>query len=516
MSDLTDTRPTTSRLALRLLRHDRRVAILGVAFVALGYLAITGFATITIPWIGTGDSYDHLDYVYQVTLGHLPQPNGHQWTPGNYPGEGAIGRQYASAHPPFYYFLMSLLAGQQLVDGHWHVAVEMIRLANAFFGLVGLVTTAFFGWMIGGRLRVRLAIGLPAVATATFSYLRFSSDVYNDLLVTALSLIALTLATRTLMRGPSWRVTPFLAVVGALAIGTKATYVLTLGVVAVAIVAAALVHPAGRSIGRSIGRMIGHLAVIGAAPIAAFGWYFVANYLRSGDWYRSSVQTAIGERSNRTLMDNLTDPSFYLIVPQGLVGRGPAAFVETAQAWSMVIFFAAFAVTLIVTVVALVRRSFRWSTVRVLIVIMLLGHLAGSYLLQLSHSIGYGAYNWRYFLPSTISIGLVLGIGVIAIGRRSGAIAAPALVIALWVTNCISFVTYSLVRGDVPKTGQGLVKDAGALAFANGFPGWTPAALLAVAAIGILGVGVVLWRYREAPLPTDEAVADAPAAARAD
>ncbi|ROQ36648.1 hypothetical protein EDF46_3191 [Frondihabitans sp. PhB188] len=482
-------------------RRQHRAVLVGVALVSIGYLAITGFASATLAWTGTVDSYEHLDYVWQVLHGHLPGPLGHEWTPGAYASEGNDGRQLASAHPPVYYAVMAVLAGPLLESSHWHVAVAIIRGANTLFGLGGLLAAAWVGWMVGRRHRVHLAIALPALAGAPFAYLRYSSDVYNDTLVAALSMAALAIAVRLVVAGPSWRFTVLLAVVAALALGTKATAVLTVGVVAVALVAACIVHADRRSPFLTARAAVMRLLVLGGVPAAAFGWFYVRNAGLSGAWYRSTEVSQVSGRTRRGLVDVLTDPDYYLIIPRGLIGHGTAAFGDIADAASLAVFAVGAGLT-VAAVVARRKRVPELGAAQFLLIIMFAGHLLGSYLLQLSHSVGYGAYNWRYFLPSSLSVALLLGTGASLFGRRVAAVVVPVVVAVMWAGSSISFVLYAQERGHkVAPTGRGFLHDAGAAAFANGLPGWLPTLLLVLAAASIAGVGAVLWRYAVAPHP---------------
>lgn len=466
----------------------RRIAITGVAIVAVGYLAMATFAAITLPWIGTGDAFEHLDYVYQVAHGHLPAPIGHLWQPQGFGPDSPSARQFASAHPPLFYAVVALFAAP-FFDGTWPIAVILIRGFDILVGLGGLVVLAWVGWMIGGRRKVALAVALPAVGTATHAYLRFSAEVYNDLLVTTLSLLGVALSIKILKDGLTWQRVLILAVVSAAGIGTKATFALTLALALAAIAATPFLHGGGR---RRWTAAVAAAAAVVAAPVAAFGWYFLRNAETSGEWYRSTPKSAVGGRVERGILDNLLNPEFYLIVPKGLIGRGTPAFYDVARTSSLVIFLVAVALSIVVVGVFVAKRHVGVSRVGLAIGGLLTMHLVGSYVLQLSHATGYGAYNWRYFLPSTISIALLLCFGAANLGRWS-ALAVPALVGTLWVFNGASFIDYSVDRAGLPG-GTDVLTSIRSLAEANSLPGGLPAVALALAAVSLIGLALVMFR----------------------
>jgi hypothetical protein len=391
-----------------------------------------------------------------------------------------------------FYLLVAPLAAPFL-DADWRLAVASIRAANILVGLGGVVVLGWLGWMIGGRWRVRLAIALPAVGSSTFAYVRYSAEVYNDTLLTTLSLLALALCARMVLRGLSALPLFLLVVVCVLGLGTKATFVLTLGVVAVGMIGAALLHIRGRR-GRALLVGAGAAVTVGLPAVLAWGWFYARNASLSGSWYQTTPDDVpVLDRPYRSTWDVLTDPEFYLLVPTELVGEATSEYGGLA-AWSSRLVFVGAAV---LTIVAWVRwrRASAASPPAVLLWALFFGHLIGSYLLQLTHASGFGAYNGRYFLPATAAVGLILGPGVASLGRWS-ALALPGLVGVLGVLNVGSYVHYSMDKAELGVDPWRAVDAFTALARENGLPGSLPAGCLAVWVAALIALSALVARNR--------------------
>ncbi|MFP7834034.1 hypothetical protein [Marisediminicola sp. LYQ134] len=489
---------TTLTTSLRRLDPGAVTVALAWIAIAVTFLSVTIVGILTLPWVGTADAFDHLDYVYQVSQGQLPQPVGHEWTTHGEPSFEAkiAARQFSSAHPPLWYAIGAALVGDTLAGPDWRHGVLVLRLVNTAIGLAGLAVLAWAGWTLGYTRRVALAITLPAIGGFTFYYLRFSAEVYNDLLVTLLSLLAVTISCRLIQGGISARLFVPLVIVSTLGFGTKATFVLSWGVAVVAVVVAGILHrrAGGR---RWYLRPLVATGVLLAVPIAVFGWFYVRNAELSGAWYRSTPKAPVGTRQERSLVDNLVDPDFYTIVPRALLHRGTTDYRALAESASVALFAVLVAITIAVVIRWIVRRKQNPLTPAgriemALLTTLILGHLAGSYVLQLSHASGYGAYNWRYFLPSTISIAIILGLGIAAL-PRARIVLIPAAMTVLWGWNLWAFVAY---RADtVPGIGD-IVATSMVLAGRNGAPEWAPVVGIVGAVAGTLALLAVLVARR--------------------
>ena len=147
-----------------------------------------------------------------MSQGRLPETHGFYVSYDGPPSrhlERTERRQFASAHPPLFYALASVVEGGALEDGQWPTAVARIRALNTVLGVGTLLIIAWAAWRLGGRRRAQLMIVSCALAGLVYPFVRHSADVYSDLLVTFLSTAAIALAlvgrARAAGTWPSWR-----------------------------------------------------------------------------------------------------------------------------------------------------------------------------------------------------------------------------------------------------------------------------------------------------------------------
>jgi 4-amino-4-deoxy-L-arabinose transferase-like glycosyltransferase len=443
------------------------------------YLAVATYAALTLPFEGTADAKDHLDYVYQVSIGQLPAPEGHPLFPD------VSGRQFASAHPPLYYALMALLVGGMLPE-HVAEATAVVRLVNIVLGAATIVVVAWFGHLLGGRYRGPLAVGMAAIAASSFTMIRFGAEVYNDMLLALLSSLALALTAHLILRRPSWWAGVAIVVVAALGLGTKSSFIVPLAVCVAALGITGLRYIRTRA-WRTMWAYgaIAVLMLVGAIVVNA--WFYAFNYERSGDWYRSSPKAPLLGRRHRSTVEVLLDPEFWLLIARGYVGRGlPERFSHIGT----IIVVALAAVTVAVVVVLLLRRYLRLDANHVTLVAMLALQLAGTYATQLSHASGYGALNFRYFMPAVIAVSLLLAFGCVALGRW-GVAALVAVSLMLGALNALTCTYYAMHMLDIPKFSPGIPL---LIAMRNGLGQEPVVAAVAVAAIaGIALLALTPW-----------------------
>ncbi|BDZ65784.1 hypothetical protein [Agromyces mangrovi Wang et al. 2018] len=478
--------------------RERRLAGIGVALIGIAFVCVAAFAAYSLRWSGSADAYEHLDYVLQVARGQLPEPFGHVFDPAVWTANQSrleAGRQYASAHPPLYYVIAAALVGGLLEAGmqdqdSWIRAVAILRALNIGLGLIGLLGLAWTGWIIGGRLRAPLAIALPATGGFTYAYLRFSGEVYGDMLLVVASIWTLATSASVLLRGPSWwrlGALSGLAIVGA---GSKATFILVLAVGSIAIMVGTLLHGRGGPLRRAL--LGGAAAAVPwIAAIASFGWFYARNALLSGAWHRSTEVSPIG-RVARTLSDNLGDWNFYGTFPAGLFGKWIVTVVAWAPAASALLFWAATLATLVAWTSLIIRGRVRPSLGQWAVVAMLVGLAIGAYLMQLSHSVGYGAYNTRYFLPATLAFSAAM-VGGIILAPRIRAVLIPAWSVLLILGSAASIIAYS-VGPDL------LLEDPIAALRALGIayvPWWVLVGLLGAGLAFAAATAVPMWMLRD-------------------
>ncbi|MCY7289297.1 MAG: hypothetical protein LH624_13880, partial [Cryobacterium sp.] len=418
-----------------------------LGLVATVFVAAALAATTLLPWSGTADAYDHLDYVVQVHDGNLPAAVGHEWKPEGHPGSerSPESRQFASAHPPLFYAIGALLAGPLLDSVDWQSGVLAMRLLNVAFGLAGLAGLAWIGWGIGGRHRHRWVVGLPLLGGLVFPYLRFSTEPYNDIPLTAASVLSIAICIHMLRFGPHWWSGFGLTTLAVLGMGFKSTFVLTLMGICLVLAVVMYRHVSGGWLRRA-----GIAALVSAMPVIAsglaWGWFYLRNLELSGYWYRSVPKTAVNNRSDKSLLDNLSNSEFYLVVPEGLIGRGSEVTAVINAGLSTGIFAALLLLTVIALLVARIKHGRLRDGWILLIGAALLLHLLGSYVLQLSHATGFGAFNARYFLPSIAATACLLVAGLLR--GRYWWLALGGAAALLLAANLVSMIAYTTGRGD--------------------------------------------------------------------
>ena len=491
---------------------DDIVVVRRLVLVIIGiWMAVAVVAGVLLQPKGTGDAYQHIDYIYQVANGSLPAPTGHLWDPVDFDHQ-LTGRQYASAHPPLYAALMSQLVGG-LLDSNWPLAVAILRLVNIILGALGIAALAWLGWQFPRTQRGRIAVGMAALGGASFTYVRFGSEVYLDMLVTVCATAALAVAAGVLSRGLTASRVGMLIALCALGMGTKATFVTTLVIVVVAV----FVSPAvtgnariPRSWYLSASSAIA-VVVLGLVPWLGFYW---RNAELSGSWYRNVPKSPVGTRSFRSLEMALWDETFWLNVPSKMLGARHGLAGPIRGSVSLILFAVLVSLTTVVLVSTV--RSYRHSLsvnasvepaesrAPLAIVVMLAAQLGAAHAMQLSHATGYGQYNPRYYLTATASLALLTGYGVAMMRWR--ALAIPIVLAVLFTGIIRSVWTISRAPSFRGITWAQLGVPDVALAWVFG----------ALAAGGLLTLGLLLHRYghvvEQPPGRSANRKVDAPAA----
>lgn len=466
---------------------------MGLVGATLTFVGAAAFASLTLPWTGTGDSIFHLDYLYQLEAGQLPAPRGLEF---KYPEDAApsSGRQYASAHPPLFYLLVLALIPP--LDGlGWESVVGAGRAVNTVAGAVCVLLLGLAGWELGGRHRARLAIGAAATGALTVSFVRFAGDIYNDVLLATLATAALALSVVVLRRGPSWRWVAMLSVLCALGMLTKATFVVVVALCIGAVGLAGLLHVAGPLRSRLGTGLLMTVPVV-VTTVVASGWFYARNRSLSGSWFRSTPKEPVGSRPLRTLADNLTNPDFYLIVPERMFGNTDIEMgLGTSHQLSALLFGVALVLALSWLWRAARHRRGSWGIASLAAALLPVGVVVGMYATQLNHATGYGAYNFRYFLPATIAVGLLFGLAGVRAGGGS-AVFVP-MVMLLLVTATVRYSVHLSETRFSAEIGSATGLDAViATAALNGFGEAAVVGCLAACLVGSGLVGISLWHAR--------------------
>lgn len=393
----------------------------GIASACAAFLSLALLSALGKPWIGTGDAPFHLDYVYQVAQGHLPQPYGLEFFPGA--ERYAHGRQYASAHPPLFYALAAWFAGGTLSLDSWTQAVLRIRLLNVVIGTLTVLACTWVAWESTRVKRSSFVVAVGATAPLVTSFVLMSGDIYNDVLLALMSTLAIGMVLRCLHHGASWPRVLVLGLLSAIGMLVKATFIVVLAVSVGGIVIVAIVRRVtdGRTHRSLLAATLCKIVLVIAIPVTASAWFYARNIGLSGAWNRSTPKAPLHGREEKSLTDVLTSPQFYKAFFGQLFGSTPTSVsgVDTS-----LVSLALSMTALLALLVWSVRNARAWTqgaTVDwVFTRLAPVGVFLGVYVAQMSHAVGYGQYNIRYFFPAIVVVGLLLGGGATACGRWSG------------------------------------------------------------------------------------------------
>ena len=464
--------------------------------VVVGALATLN--AVVMPWRGTLDATAHLDYMYQLHHGHLPEPNGYAYL---FPWQSLLSadRQWASAHPPLWYALAGVFTGPLLDAGRWEAAVATARAINIALALVGVAALARATWVIApASARRPLVIIVPLVGGLVTSYLRFAGDVYNDMLVVVASITAMTVTVTMIVRGVTVGRIIALTAVAVVGMGSKATFLGTLAVALAGVMLAVWLHGGGSRLRRVLHGVAACVPVI-LAPALAWGWFYLVNLDRSGSLVRSSPVGPVGDRPYLSALDVLGRLDFWLVVPGQLLGRTPwliGGSVISNRSLSLVIFFGCAAAAIWRVARAWRRISIAgWAVAFVLVL-----HLAAMYAIQFNHAVGYGQRNIRYLLPALLTIALIIAVGLTA--YRPIAAALTVVTVTVMALAAV-YDTADYIKGRFPNlAGSGWAWDwLVASTQSNGFTGWLPGALMLIVAAGLAVAFVDVVRTLRRPTP---------------
>jgi hypothetical protein len=468
----------------------------GIAAVLVVIGALATLNAVVMPWQGTLDSTAHLDYMYQLHHGQLPEPNGYAYL---FPWQSVLSadRQWASAHPPLWYALAGVVTGPLLDAGRWEAAIATARAMNIALSLIGVAALARATWVIApASARRPLVIIVPLVGGLVTSYLRFAGDVYNDTLVVVASITAMAVTVTMIVRGVTVGRIIALTAVAVIGMGSKATFLGTLAVALAGVMLAVWLHGGGSRLRRVLRGVAACLPVV-LAPALAWGWFYLVNLDRSGSLVRSSPVGPVGDRPYLSALDVLGRLDFWLVVPGQLLGRTPwtvGGSVISNRTLSLVIFFGCAAAALW----RVIRSRRRISTAAWAVAFVLVLHLAAMYAIQFDHAVGYGQRNIRYLLPALLTIALIIAVGLTAYRPiAAGLTVVTATVMALAAV----YDTALYIKGRFTNlAGSGWAWDwLVASTRSNGFTGWLPGALMLIAAAGLVVAFVDVVRTLRRP-----------------
>ncbi|MGO1944000.1 MAG: glycosyltransferase family 39 protein [Ancrocorticia sp.] len=471
-----------------------RWTLIGLAGACGAFLAIALISALGTGWSGTNDSVFHLDYIYQVANGNLPEPEGVEFNP--LVGGSSGGRQFASAHPPLFYALSAVIAGDSLTFAGWENAVLRVRLLNVVFGLATVLAVAWVARLSSRSNRASFVVAVAATAPLLTSFVLFSGDIYNDVLLTLLATLAIGCTIKCLRDGPSWPLIIATSAIGAAGMLTKATFIIVLAIAIGGLMVASFTDQTPKlSWPKRTGAIVAKLGTLIVVPLLASAWFYARNIELSGSWMRSSPKAPLLGRPEKSMMDVLGDKDFYEVYFEQVLGSTKISFLGLSNHTVSLVLSG---VALILLLVWAVRKTPRWRhdvTVNwVFIRLAPVGVLMGCYAAQLSQATGFGQINIRYLFPALIVLGLIFGGAATTLGRVSGtATAAISLIMGLAALNYLGWLATNR------PPGVGLldrVRSIGGQMVAHGLPLASFHILLVIFGLSCVIVGLAITKLQ--------------------
>lgn len=428
--------------------REKRLTMIGLTGVIIALICGAGIFAGGIPWRGTADAPQHMDYAWQVGHGQLPSFwDGTKAPLGNY--KSSI--QFVSHHPPLYYLLLAPIVTPLLDAGHWQHAVAAARIFSLFIAVLCVLALAWGGWVIGGKRRALFAIATPAITTALLTF-NVAGDVMNDALCMLFATLALVLSIRVVQNGLSWKYTILLSLVCLGGMASRSSFAATLVVVFLALFAGAFLHNKKQDWWRGMLKAGCAAAIILVVIALGIGWFYMRNYELSGSPFRSRPRGSASKiiiRDYKTLPDVLTMPKTWDMVTVKFYGRDWKLMPRINN--YPVNYILSTAILLYITICVGLqtwqsRRSVKlitWIAIGLLVLQFVL-----VYGQQIFYAIGYGGLNRRYLLPAWLPFGLFLAVGVLY-WRKLRGMAVIVVAFLGWLSLSASVVNFLMERKNV-------------------------------------------------------------------
>lgn len=268
----------------------------GVVLAAIMFLSLASAWSVLVPAQWGSDESSHAAYAYHAAHGRWPRmdsANDVQSLPGASTRRGldrAVGASertdiWTANHPPLYYAAVGIV--YRGAASIWNPSIGLLagRLLTVLIGVVGIGAT---GWLATILFPTRPALALLSAGLAALipTLSHYAGQLYGDVLLFALSAIALCLATLMIRDGPSnRRAFALVCVAGALAL-TKSTGIV---VAATGMAGVAGAHLARRRTGDAEAWRPGPVVILSAiAVLCLAATPYVVNMARYGEPFGSS------------------------------------------------------------------------------------------------------------------------------------------------------------------------------------------------------------------------------------
>ncbi len=373
-----------------------------VPLLVAGLLLLVGVQVALVSTVPSwaNDEPAHVGYVASLAEGRLPtietdivdDPARFPLTAEEFAGrDEEHGDIWTANHPPLFHVAM-VPVWWALSDVNQSGMVITMRVAN---------TVGFAVWLyLVGALARQLVPGRPAVAAlaavvaATPTLVLRSSYLQNDGWAAASAVLLLLSTTRILREGLTPRRVAVAVAAGTVAAGTRAQ-----GVLLVALCSMVLLVVLARRAGWTWSawrRSLSVVALVGGAPAAAWGWFYVRNYRLYGDF---TGQDALLEKFERS--------------PVPLSGVLTVRTLEQPAIATSLVLVAALVLVPIAVLGSVRRHGVRFNAVWML----LLAHSLLTLLSLVSFVRAGGGFHDRYLMQAMPLLATVTAIGMVGVGH---------------------------------------------------------------------------------------------------
>lgn len=482
-----------------------RTTLVGVIGALVLCASLGSLWALSVPLFAPADESAHADYGLQVADGRIPTMGARIE-----PELGALGQrpivQYVANHPPLYYAISGPIERLGVDTGHPRAALLGVRLLGVGLAMACVVGVAALASIIcrngRGGVRTQVVVTAAALTASVPSFVVASASIQNDGVTILLSILTLVLIAIAVRRGVGLQVTSALAVVSALGMLSRLSYLPFVLTAAGALLLLACFPglrarvPTGRSVTKGL---VAAAAVLAVTCLGA-GWFYLRNLRLYGDLTASSVAYRLVEgrdwatgSENGFLAYALRPASWWIQIRQ-LTGV-PSADLESGSAIHTVLAVALVAIViggLALTIRArrrLLDYEGRWILAGLGVVAL------GAYAELVHHVVHGGAENNRYLLGA-LAFGTIGTAVVLVAFRRLQPLACFTLV-AIGGFGCVAYTT-AIARRTAPDASWLGALQIGAEQNQVPLANLTPAALVVAAAVGlVLVVGSLMAGQRD-------------------
>jgi hypothetical protein len=265
------------------------------------------------------------------------------------------------------------------------------------------------------RYRSRWTIATAAAGTTIGAVIFVGGAAYSDPLLGLTTAVAAAVALRAVNRGVNRNILIGAAVIAAVGSVARAEFVIALLVLAGSLGLACLIRGTGRWLERLTRGTAAALVPVAAAGLSS-GWFYLRNKHLTGSFSGSQPDWAAQHlhRISRTYLEVLKSNVFWKTQASPLRhpldgGHGGTGTRADLDAKLMVVVFALLVVCgAVAALIAVVRGVFRRTVIRLAVVLVLALIALGTFLFEVTYTMGGGGSITRYLLPAVVPIAMLL------------------------------------------------------------------------------------------------------------